>query len=59
MKPIFEVTMKNKSTTVTPCTRMIIRLEGLQRNQAILLAEKIAGEGYEVYHVIAGPRNEI
>lgn len=59
MEPIFQVTLKAKPTTVTPAVEIVIRVKGLPRNEAILLAEKIAGEGYEVYYVIAGPRNEV
>lgn len=58
MKSIFEITMKNKMLNAD-ITQLIVRIEGLDRNSAVLLAEKIYGPGFIVYYVIAGPRNEV
>lgn len=59
MKPIFQITMKLKPEVVSPVAQMIYRIEGLPRNEAIILAETLAGKDYSVYFVIAGPRNEV
>lgn len=59
LKPIYQITMKLRPLAVSPVIQLIVRVEGLPRNEAILLAEEIAGSNYEVYFVIAGPRNEV
>ena len=51
--------MKLKPEVVSPVAQMIYRIEGLPRNEAIILAETLAGKDYSVYFVIAGPRNEV
>lgn len=59
MKPIFEIIMKLKEGSISPITRLTYRIEGLGRNEAILLAESLAGNDYSVYYVLNGPRNEV
>ncbi len=62
MKPIFEIVMRSRELTGTEnpvgVTRLTVRVEGMERNQAILFAETTY-PGFAVYYVTNGPRNEV
>ena len=63
MKPIFEIVMKNKNVPYENdnpkgVTRLTVRVEGMDRNSAILFAESLFPE-YATFYVMAGPRNEV
>ena len=49
--------MKNKNAENVH-TRLVVRTEGLSRNDAIVFAEQTY-PAFEVYYVMQGPRNEV
>ena len=60
MTEVFEIRLRNTSP-IDAVTQLVVRVEGLPRNDAILLAEEIAKShgSYEVLFVITGPKPDL
>lgn len=54
MTEIYEIVMKSKDSE-GPITLITVRVEGLERNKAVLHVESLFPE-YYIYYVIAGPK---